>query len=370
MRLVLSALSYPTSPIVPRAGHRVRVQVTPRPANRRNSRRRAFTLVELLVVIAIIGVLVSLLLPAVQSAREAARRTQCANNLRQVALAALRYEEQTKMLPAAGVYAPASISAYLRGYWRIDLKSGINRSWVVGLLPFLEEQPLADRFHPLIHVTGNSTDPQAAQPSVLLCPSDGAAGRGFQSPEGWGVKSARFGKANYAAYANPYHTDAVLSTGPFALFGMKLERVTDGTSHSLMMAEIRTREDPVDQRGAWALAWSGASLLAFDLHPLNGADKNNYQPNRISLGLTQPPNSRQPDVLYECGDVASEVLDRMPCTSAWQGYISAAPRSLHPGGVHGAFLDGRVEFLADDIDETSMLYLVLVNDGNLVDASL
>ncbi len=104
--------------------------------------RHGFTLVELLVVIAIIGVLVALLLPAVQAAREAARRSQCSNNFKQAALALHNYHDTFKSLPPPGTQ------------WRNDHLGGVNgpnssscgHSWVVSTLPFLEQQPLSDLY--------------------------------------------------------------------------------------------------------------------------------------------------------------------------------------------------------------------------------
>lgn len=337
-----------------------------------------FTLVELLVVIAIIGLLVSLLLPAVQAARGAARRIQCKNRLKQLALAVHNYESTKRELPAAGQYDPLTEARYVSYYERIDMKSGANHSWLVSLLPYLEENALYDQFNLDEHVTGNPTDPQAVQPGSLLCPSGEAYGRQFQSPEDFGTRQTTFAKANYAAWVNPFHADSIYQSGPIAIYAAKLTDVTDGTSNTLMLSEVRTRDNSEDQRGAWALPWSGSTLLAFDLHPErislglryrlpeHSAD---YIPNEKSFGVTQLPNSPQVDVLYECPDPVGEVLDRLPCTDAWRGYISAAPRSNHPGGVNTTYVDGRVSFLSEDIDELSMLYLVMMDDENIITES-
>ncbi len=343
--------------------------------------RTGFTLVELLVVIAIIGVLVALLLPAVQSAREAARRTQCVNNLRQLSLAVADYSDTYKNLPAAGDFGPKEEAIYefeRTGEIRVDLKAGRNTSWIVAVLPFMEESALYDQFGSSQHITAIDSQPQAAQPSSLLCPSDSPSGRYFESADDWGAGAARFGKGSYAGYSNPYHADQLYFGGPLAHFGISPRKITDGTSSTLLLSEVRTREEPLDYRGVWSLPWAGATLLSFDLHAKNvggrfPTEQDNYEPNPISFGVTQPPNSRQPDVMYECNSTAGEVLDRMPCVR-WAGkvvnsYISAAPRSLHPGGVNAAFIDGHLAFLSNDIDEYTMLLLVRQNDGEVISTS-
>jgi len=335
--------------------------------------RPAFTLVELLVVIAIVGILVSLLLPAVQQAREAARRVSCVSNMKQFGLALQNFEATNKRLPAAGDFAPVVDAAYFTWYWRIDLQSGNNYSWIVHLLPYLEEQNLYDQFDLTKHVIDNPTNPQAAQPPILLCPSDSALGRTFTtgSISGYPGGDVYFGKGNYAAFSNPFHIDSYFYDGAITLYGQKLKRVTDGTTTTLAFAEVRTRDHVADQRGVWALPFSGSTLLSMDFHPKAwnksdagvGSGAVNYEPNSISLGLTQYPNSANPDVLYQCPDKPGEQIDALPCTDAWGGYISAAPRSLHPGGAMAVFLDGHVAFLPNNIDELTMFYMIYIDDG-------
>jgi prepilin-type N-terminal cleavage/methylation domain-containing protein/prepilin-type processing-associated H-X9-DG protein len=356
---------------------------SPKPTACRRSRglsHHGFTLVELLVVIAIIGILIALLLPAVQQAREAARRIQCVSNIKQVALAVQNYEASNKKLPAAGTYADPLSAMYFDVYLRIDLKSGTNYSWLVEILPHLEEQALYDQFDFKRKVTQNPSHPQAAQPAMLLCASDDSRGRFFETVESEKTpgQSIRFGKTNYAAYSNPFHVDSFFYSGAIWLYGRKLDQVIDGTSSTLAFSEIRTRDHVADQRGAWALPWCGSTLLSFDFHPEAYGMKDElrkeedppqgYKPYKLSLGLTQYPNGPNPDVLYECPDPASAQFDRMPCNTEWTvpGYMSAAPRSQHPGGVNGAFLDGHVGFIPNDIDEYVMLWMTSANDGEIV----
>ena len=335
----------------------------------------AFTLVELLVVIAIIGVLISLLLPAVQAARESARRLQCQNNIRQLALAATNYASTERRLPPAGAFAPESEAvAWSWSDWRVQLQSGANYSWLCELLPYIEEEPLNDLLNRDQHITQTPNEVLLSQPASLLCPSDESRGRFFASARGFGVGSKRFGKANYAAYSSPFHVDSFMNAGPMAHYGLPLRKVTDGYSSTIMLAEVRTRDDPTDQRGAWMLPWAGASLLSMDLHPeyygrLQESDPRriaSFKPNRNSLGLTQSPNGRHPDVLYRCENPAAAQLEGMPCNADFAGYISAAPRSMHVEGVNAAFVDGHVQYIRDDIDELSLHYMISVSDGEVI----
>ena len=276
-------------------------------------------------------------LPAVQQARESGRRVSCVSNLRQLGIALHNYEAANKQLPAAGTYAPVENTIfYSYAYWRIDLKSGTNYSWVVSLLPYMEEQNLFDRFDLKTHVTANPQNPQSEQPAMLLCPSDDARGRQFElASAGGDGTTTLFGKANYAAFANVYHIDSWFYPASMRLYGQKLRQIRDGTSSTLVFAEIRTRDNQFDQRGAWALPWSGSTLLSFDFHPTakqESADRTagDYVPNKLSLGATQYPNGPNPDVLYECPESASAVVRELAMQQGllWL-YLLRSAQSAH-----------------------------------------
>jgi prepilin-type processing-associated H-X9-DG protein len=154
--------------------------------------------------------------------------------------------------------------------------------------------------------------------------------------------------------------------------GQDLAAITDGTSHTVAISEVRTRSHEQDQRGAWALPWTGASQLAFDMHDDDERLPFRFSPLSIPNGV-QPPNNTKTancDMLYNCVDQAGAQLEKMPCltwqTSGTLHYLSAAPRSRHPGGVQTVYLDGHVGFLSDGIDYISMAYLVCVDDGEVV----
>ena len=186
-------------------------------------RTNAFTLVELLVVIAIIGILVALLLPAVQAAREAARRIQCTNQLKQLGLAALNYEQASGILPPSGLFDVRPITGSkekLANVW-----GGQQLSWVVLLLPWLEEQPLADRFDLSLSVSRQQTDPQSEIIGSLLCPSDTASGLQYVLP-GF-PNSTTFAKGNYAAYVSPMHVDLQILFPGALIIDITLRNLTD-----------------------------------------------------------------------------------------------------------------------------------------------
>ncbi len=350
------------------------------------SSRNGFTLVELLVVIAIIGVLISLLLPSVQSAREAARRTQCINNLKQISLAALNYESATGLLPNSGDVAVEQLQfgreGFRSSYPVANHEKGRQTSWAVDLLPYLEQQNLHSRFDKAKNIFEQASQAQAEFVTGYLCPSDQAQGRYFLDAEI--SRGVQFAKGNYAAYVSPYHIDLqLLYPGAIIATGQSLKNIEDGSSRTIAFSEVRTLDMESDERGVWSIPWAGASILSFDMHHLcaNGAlfclDGAKYRANPSYLGQTQTPNATHGpirDTLHSCkqGSTHQTIsdLENMPCES-WQGHIgyggfySASPRSLHAGGVNVAYLDGHTEFVANAVDEFAFAYSISIDDGQI-----
>lgn len=356
------------------------------------SRIAAFTLVELLVVIAIIGILVALLLPAVQAAREAARRVSCQSNIKQIALASLNYESSRGGLPSFSQFGqlPFGDDLLVGPANTGNSQGGQMYSWTVSILPQIEEQALYDQFDLTLGVdaqvrNGVQVDPQATPIASMLCPSDQASQRFYQDPsKNFG---RRFARGNYAAFVSPIHLECLRHyPGAIAEVEQQLRRIEDGTSHTVAFSEVRTREDPTDERGVWALNLAGSSLLAFDMHnsaAITGGSvatacagdvrkrgTKPYSPAQQSAGgddSTKTPNlvantnsGLIPEQLRSCPEDAR--FEGMGCrASGSSGY--AAPRSLHPGGVNSAFVDGSVQYLQDDIDPWLMARFISINDG-------
>ena len=350
---------------------------------------RGFTFVELLVVIAVIGVLVSLLLPAVNAAREAARLIQCKNQQKQLSLALLTYESMQGSFPPAGLVAPYDRrSMFDHGFqpW-----TGVQVSWIVLLLPQLEEQALYDQFDLSAgqSVFTQPLEPQARTVSALLCPSDEA----FRSSHVPAGEEKRFAKGNYAAYTSPQHIgDGEDIPGALGGFtpgdpkrrGQRLRKVRDGLSKTISISEVVARQHERDARGAWALPWGGSSLLSLHVHHDFAATGSNsrdlrtvdrYIPDlRFGPRWAQTPNRQDSfgDFLERCYKPRLSRLEGLPCSS-WNnsplGGLTASPRSRHPGGVVTSALDGHCGFMSDDIDWVTMAYLISADDGTPLDVA-
>jgi prepilin-type N-terminal cleavage/methylation domain-containing protein len=328
--------------------------------------QKGFTLVELLVVIAIIGILVALLLPAIQAAREAARRAQCQSQLHNLAIAVLNYESSNKVLPNGMTFDPALSSS-------VHTLSKYGPSWTIEVLPFMEEQPVYDSFDftKPINDVANSKNFIARGTVIpaLLCPSDPFNKAPYQGKTG-SPHGANWARTNYAASAGRAFiygsgTDPVSMNGASndpgwkdncarGVMGpnnaVKLKRITDGTSKTIMLGEIRAGMTEQDARGVWAMGHAGASLLA---RYGSGGDANG--PNACY--------SNSDDVYSDSDDPAGvcaasgDPVNGPECMTASGGNVfdQATTRSKHMGGVFMAMVDGSVQFITDDI-ETSGCY--------------
>src|SRR5690606_26954463 len=159
------------------------------------------------------------------------------------------------------------------------------------VLPQLEQQNLHDQFNFKVDVFSQSNEPQATHLTFLHCPSDQSRGKYLVDSDL--TKGKRFAKGNYAAYCSPFHSE-LMAEFPGALSAGRAQAISDirdGLTNTLAVSEVRVRANEQDQRGAWALAWTGSSLLAFDMHH-GGAAQQNFTISAASYGQTQPPNNQ------------------------------------------------------------------------------
>lgn len=318
-----------------------------------STQKRGFTLIELLVVIAIIAILIALLLPAVQQAREAARRTQCKNNLKQLALAAHNYADTHSSFP---LQAGASLYGY---------------SAQAQLLPFHEQGSL----HSLINFSqpltiGVAWNPQVnpaiaavagTRISVLMCPSDSGNPMftdsfGFAWAGGnYLVNGGSGTQLNYCSGNN----DGLFWRGS----SVKFRDITDGTSNTAFMAETlfgnrqaatTTLVDPQRQMKRVSL---GASCVP-TAEAMESTASTNFTGNRAGIWISStgfhtliqgyyPPNSKNPDF----GN---------------HGEVVSGPRSLHVGGAQLSLCDGSVRFVSENVNLAIFRNVFARNDGQVL----
>ncbi len=326
---------------------------------------QGFTLIELLVVITIIGILISLLLPAVQAAREAARRLQCSNNIKQVALAVLQYESANSIFPPSSQWDTADLIT-LPYYNTAHLRP----NWVALVLPYLEMQMLYDNCDRTAYLTDNANAIfRGTRLPILLCPSDsfnqvpfsGSKAGDTSIGDGWA-------RGNYAANAcsGPMNYNEIddrwQSVGPHsswqnsrmrgvmgANISVTMAQIRDGASNTALLGEIRAGVAELDDRGTWAKGDASSSLWAHGWPATDTPGTNNPS--------IAADNARYADKLaaaYGCSswDNCPSLADLNMTAYPGSGTNQQRVCSMHAGGANLCFADGSVHWIGDFIQIT------------------
>jgi len=323
-------------------------------------RRRGFTLIELLVVIAIIAVLIALLLPAVQAAREAARRSQCVNNLKQLGLAVHNYVSVNNVLPLQYNYPAGNNQGWC---W----------SWYPAILPQLEQQPIFNSINFSVNCQGiEQTTAGYNQLGVLLCPSESSK-----------LKPSAYGTSNYVGnyggpaaiqlYSGtiiPNRDDLSGSPGAAYLGPVGFESITDGTSNTALFSErliglpgggngpTVSVNSPDARRAIFTSATSvaqgtGSAQAMVFVNSCKSISGNATYSNRIAYCWLYGFDMHVSINAYQHYGTPNSLPCNNPADPSWLSYIgaqgSASANSNHSGGVNVCMTDGSVRFVKDSI---------------------
>lgn len=296
--------------------------------------RVGFTLIELLVVIAIIAVLIALLLPAVQQAREAARRSQCKNNLKQLGLALHNYHDTANVFPM------------MRGSGGYSYYNAVG--WI-GMLPYLDQAPLYnainDQHNISVYSWTTTFVPFQTKLPVFLCPSDGSA----DSASGIGSVKTRSYRLSVGDTINNNFAGA--TRGLFGYISkVKIADVTDGTSNTIAMSEhvVGRLSETLDAR-----AWVARGVTGYDTNPavcLATASGGKYA---ASQAIMRPDFTNMwTDGSVHCAAFTTVLPPNSPSCGFSGNYVDwelVSASSMHVGGVHVLMTDGAVRFVSENI---------------------
>ena len=327
----------------------------------------AFTLVELLVVIAIIGVLVALLLPAVQAAREAARRGQCLNNQKQLALAFLNYESSKKGLPPMSKFwwntanggqekGYAQVHPGAPGEWFDD------HGWYLPTMPYMEQAGVSSLADPTKSFSDTANRPaRTVFVPMHQCPSDIGLQRNEWDLPAWArVRSNYVVNAGNTVYGQHDLPSVLFAGAPFQpRIVTPLKNISDGTSNTLMTSEVRVLPESAYWGGPYSDAqtalggqvftgWNPPNTAAADALCRRGEWMQAIRDGLFAAqGMPEPLEA----TVSKAGDVT---VGRLPAEATQdskghkQQHIAA--RSHHSGGVNASRCDGSVKFYSDGVD--------------------
>jgi prepilin-type N-terminal cleavage/methylation domain-containing protein/prepilin-type processing-associated H-X9-DG protein len=297
--------------------------------SRSGGTRRGFTLIELLVVIAIIGVLVALLLPAVQKVRETANRAKCLNNLKQLSLAMLNYHSDMRTLPDGGSTYHGS------GTWQVLILPYIEQNTLRALYQGYDQLPINGAW-----ISPNLGNVTSKQLPICTCPSDMVALPGGQT---WAGTSYHNYAANFGNTAvGDSYSDGTMRTentyngitfagAPFGYRNpQRFSDITDGASTTLMLAEV-VQGQRIDLRGfTW---WGDGAAFMTSLRP------NDSNPDIVTHLDYCDPNPPNPPA--DCTGIS---------TADGHAIRVFAARSRHLGGLNVSFCDGSCRWISNDVD--------------------
>lgn len=306
-------------------------------------RRRAFTLIELLVVIAIIAVLIALLLPAVQQAREAARRTQCKNNMKQLGLAMHNYHDIYQRFPADAVWA------YGQGTANEQPRAF---SWICAILPMIDQAPLYNQINfsqPIWAQTDTAGKPLRSYTfNALFCPSDPGFG-GQNLPTGTLRTTNSPMPMGYTCYAVSQGYDwwqrSDQHAGVFSL-GMysAIKDITDGTSNTIMIGETSSHnhKNGTGYGGSGQVRVGGEGVYRSCL-----VSAPTHITTMAAIGVTKAPDGGNPDFWWIGGPYAygPSYMSFFGMNTEWY-----AASSVHTGGGQFLMADGAVRFISQNIE--------------------
>jgi prepilin-type N-terminal cleavage/methylation domain-containing protein/prepilin-type processing-associated H-X9-DG protein len=317
----------------------------------RREYRPAFTLIELLVVIAIIAILIGLLLPAVQKVREAANRTKCQNNMKQLGLALHGYHDSNGQFP---------IGSKNNGGYPFG---GPRLPWNIHLYPYIEQDNVFRSYNQSLPgnvwwENANSIGPNAATSvsiPMCLCPSDIGALR--QGPGGPFSPNGSYAMWNYLVFfsgnnigtANPATLTSAQRSAFGSDFGANIAQITDGTSNTMVLAEYVRGLIGFQNDFRGVVCWGGD------------------QPSYSTVYTQFTPNASNPDLAYPASLCVNRPELNRPCADGNGSTTdTATARSMHTGGVNVTFADGAVRFVNNSIDLNTWRALATIAGNEVI----